>query len=261
MLHSQIEHNYGDGFFRLDLTSRKVTDAGLKELSGLKNLEVLLLQETMVTDAGLKELGSLTNLRSLFLPADRVKGAGFKDLAGLKNLVMIDGYKKEDFSDELLLGLGHAGLLPALNNDSGQRRKLTTLDLSGTAVTDAGLKGLAGLTDLVELDLSGTRATGAGCSGLGGLKSLKSLNLSDANVTDLGLKGVAALQSVESLDITNADVTDTGLNELAALKGLRTLNITGTANREPSGKGFRFLVSDSGVAQLQRALPTCKIIR
>ena len=38
------------------LRDTKVTDAGLKELAGLKNLTTLVLPNTGVTDAGLKEL-------------------------------------------------------------------------------------------------------------------------------------------------------------------------------------------------------------
>ena len=44
----------------LDLT--KVTEAGLKELTPLKNLTTLDLSYTQVTDAGLKELAALKNL-------------------------------------------------------------------------------------------------------------------------------------------------------------------------------------------------------
>ena len=35
-----------------------MTDAGLKELAGLKSLQTLNLFHTQVTDAGLKELGA-----------------------------------------------------------------------------------------------------------------------------------------------------------------------------------------------------------
>ena len=42
--------------FGLDLAGTQVTDAGLKELAGLKILHALYLGGTRVTDAGLKEL-------------------------------------------------------------------------------------------------------------------------------------------------------------------------------------------------------------
>ena len=39
-----------------------MTDAGLKELAGLKSLQTLNLNDTQVTDAGLKELGRAQEL-------------------------------------------------------------------------------------------------------------------------------------------------------------------------------------------------------
>ena len=52
---------------RLDLSFTKITDAGIKELTGLKQLERLDLSDTRVTDAGLKELTGLKQLRQLVL--------------------------------------------------------------------------------------------------------------------------------------------------------------------------------------------------
>ena len=48
-----------------------MTDAGLKELAGLKSLQMLNLDSTKVTDAGLKELAGLKSLQTLNLGAPR----------------------------------------------------------------------------------------------------------------------------------------------------------------------------------------------
>src|SRR5262245_50317493 len=45
--------------FALDLSGTEVTDAGLKELAGLKSLRLLNLIDTPVTDGGLKEVGKV----------------------------------------------------------------------------------------------------------------------------------------------------------------------------------------------------------
>jgi hypothetical protein len=63
-----------------------VTDAGLKELVGLKGLQSLSLGGTKVTDAGLKELAELKGLQRLELSSTKVTDAGLKELAGLKGL-------------------------------------------------------------------------------------------------------------------------------------------------------------------------------
>jgi internalin A len=49
------------------LAATEITDAGLKELAGLKNLQWLDLSSTKITDAGLKELAALKNLQTLDL--------------------------------------------------------------------------------------------------------------------------------------------------------------------------------------------------
>ncbi len=99
------------------------------------------------------------------------------------------------------------------------------LRLNGHQVTDAGLKELAGLTQLQSLDFRETQVTDAGLKELAGLKQLRMLNLGVTQVTDAGLK------------------------ELAGLKQLRMLNLSGSK------------VTDAGVQELQKALPQVQIIR
>ena len=135
--------------FGLSLGRAKVTDAGLKELTGLKSLQSLNLVGAKVTDAGLKELAGLKSLQSLDLGGTKVTDAGLKELAGIKSL--------------------------------------QSLNLYNTRVTDAGLKELAGLKSLQSLDLDSTRVTDAGLKELAGLKSLQALSLSGTQVTDAGV--------------------------------------------------------------------------
>ena len=66
----------GRPFDEVDLTSSKITDAGLKELKGLKNLQWLDLTYTQITDAGLKDLKELKALDSLVLHATQITDAG-----------------------------------------------------------------------------------------------------------------------------------------------------------------------------------------
>ncbi|HEY1190889.1 MAG TPA: hypothetical protein VGE74_24875, partial [Gemmata sp.] len=80
-----------------------------------------------------------------------------------------------------------------------------TLDLGGTAVTNAGLKELAALKNLTALDLRNTW------------------------VTDAGLKELAALKGLRELTLRYTPVTDAGMKELAALPNLTTLNLGATA--------------------------------
>jgi hypothetical protein len=151
----------GKPIVRVRLGEANVTDAGLKELAGLKQLRHLELSFTQVTDAGLKLLARLKHLRELDLRNTRVTNAGLKELAGLK--------------------------------------QLQTLFLDGTEVTDAGLKHLAGLKQLRRLDLKATHVTDAGLKELAGLRQLQTLYLAGTQVTDAGLKELAGLKKLRHL--------------------------------------------------------------
>jgi hypothetical protein len=64
----------------LYLSGWRITDAGLKELAGKKQLLWLDLGRTQVTDAGLKELAGLKQLQFLDLVGTRVTDAGVAEL-------------------------------------------------------------------------------------------------------------------------------------------------------------------------------------
>ncbi len=74
----------------VDLSFTGLTDAGLKDLAGLKQLQKLVLSGTSVTDAGMQELAGLKQLQKLELLNTEVTDAGLKELAGLKQLHMLD---------------------------------------------------------------------------------------------------------------------------------------------------------------------------
>jgi hypothetical protein len=105
-----------------------LTDAGLRELTALKNLRGLYLFYAPITDAGLKHIAALSDLQALDLSNSQVTGPGLKELAGLK--------------------------------------KLQGLNLGDTHVTDAGSKELAALKSLQRLNLRRTKVTPAGIAAL-----------------------------------------------------------------------------------------------
>jgi RNA polymerase sigma factor (sigma-70 family) len=211
-----------------------VTDAGLKELAGLENLQSLALGGTKVTDAGMKELAALKSLQTLILrDALQVTDVGVKELAGVKSLKNLDLYGARKLTNDGVKTLG------ALEN-------LQVLDLERTQVTDTGLKDLAGLKSLQVLNLSGTDVTDSGLIELIGLTSLQILDLTSTKVTDAGLKNLAGHQELRQLELTGTKVTDTGLKELAGLKNLQILGLSGTGVTDEGLKelaGFKSLYS------------------
>jgi hypothetical protein len=269
--------------FALDLGGMQVTDAGLKELAGLKNLSFLDLRSTKVTDAGLEHLARLKNLSHLSLSVTQVTDAGLKHLAGLKNLSFLDLGSTPVTSAGLehLAGLKNLSYL-VLNGtkvtDAGVKHLaglngLSTLDLVGTKVTDAGLKELVGLKNLSTLTLGATEVTDAGLKHLVGLKKLSTLDLSFTQVTDAGVKHLAGLNGLSTLDLVGTKVTDVGAKELAGLKNLSYLDLVGTKVTDAGLKhlvglkkhstldlrGTKLTLTYAVVKKLQQALPGCRI--
>ncbi len=70
----------------VDLARTQVTDAGLAQLTAMKNLNRLHLENTKITDAGLDKIKGLANLEYLNLYGTAVTDAGIIKLAGLKKL-------------------------------------------------------------------------------------------------------------------------------------------------------------------------------
>jgi Leucine-rich repeat (LRR) protein len=108
----------------VNLGERRVADADLVHLKGLKDLEELDLTRTRITSVGLVHLKDLATLRKLFLTDTKVDDSGISNLKGLK--------------------------------------ALETLGLSGTKIGDSGLNHLQELTGLKSLFCIGTGVTDAG---------------------------------------------------------------------------------------------------
>ena len=147
---------------RTKISGAHISNAGLKELSRLKDLTVLNLAETSIGDSGLKEIRELKNLTTLDLDTTQITDAGLKEIKGLKSL--------------------------------------TTLKLGSTQITDAGLKEIRGFKNLTDLELYRTKITDAGLKEIRDLKKLSDLNVFETMVTDRGLKEIA--RSLPNVKIT-----------------------------------------------------------
>jgi hypothetical protein len=101
-----------------------LTDAGIKYVASMPEMESLLLRDTGVGDDSLKLFGRLSELRALDLSSTRVTDAGLPALSGLK--------------------------------------KLQWLVLMDVPVTDDGVVKLQGLSSLKQLTLRGSKVTAKG---------------------------------------------------------------------------------------------------
>jgi hypothetical protein len=103
-------------------------------------------------------------------------------------------------------------------------------------VTDAGLKQLKDLSNLLELDLSETR------------------------ITDAGLVHLKELPDLTRLSLRGTEVTDTGLEHIEALTPLGRRSTRGW----PERGGLNLIdtqVTEDGVRNFRKALPNCNIER
>jgi len=75
---------------RFGLSRSQITDAGLKEVAKLRQLQHLVLWQTQTTDAGLKEVAELENLTELHIAYTKVTDVGLKELAKLKKLTKLN---------------------------------------------------------------------------------------------------------------------------------------------------------------------------
>jgi hypothetical protein len=126
------------------------TDDDLAHVSSLEYLKEVWLEQTDVTDAGLRHLKHLRQLETLALICKSERGTpanitdvGIERLSGLTNLQVL----RLDNADVTDAGLAHLRKLT----------KLRDLDLFGTEISDAGLVHLQGLKNLEYLDISETR--------------------------------------------------------------------------------------------------------
>lgn len=74
-----------------------------------------------------------------------------------------------------------------VHDDNSDISEYDFVSLSNTKTTDADLKVINGLTNLLWLDLSETQVTDAGLKDLKGLAKLDYLNLSGTKVTNAGI--------------------------------------------------------------------------
>ena len=137
---------------RIDLNFCRITDAGLRHVAALRELEAIELDNTPVSDVGLQHLQALRRLRELTLQGTRVTDVGLSHLEELTEL--------EDLS------LGYTRVSDAGLQHLRPLRRLKRLLLYDTQITDTGLAYLKGLDELEEIQLDDTRVTEKGIKNL-----------------------------------------------------------------------------------------------
>lgn len=187
----------------------EAVDATMEQLSHFKRLRRLAIRQVEVTDAGLKCLKSLTNLEVLIVVRSLVRGTTVFELP-LKKLLLLDLSYQE---------LDHSGL-QKITRFAG----LTELKLSNTLISDDDLKAIGKLSKLERLDLTGNKhVTDRGLQYLKGLKYLTHLDIRRTSVTTQGLRQLKELP-LRRIVLPEPAYTQSQLREIGGfLKGCKLI--------------------------------------
>lgn len=169
----------------VEIIGTDVTDADFRLIGKLRHLrELSLYGGGNVSNAGLRHLGRLRDLQCLALEETRITDAGLCHLRDLKNLSELK-LMDTAVGDE---GLKHVGELT----------QLSVLNLDNTFVTSAGLSHLTRLKNLLALSLENAQIDDSAIQHLTAMRSLSYLNLTGTNVSQEGLLAIrSALPSCD----------------------------------------------------------------
>jgi Leucine-rich repeat (LRR) protein len=209
-----------------------ITDTGLRELTGLKQLRWLDLTDTQITDAGLAVLKELTNLEELSLANTSISTLGIKELLGFKNLRHLDLWQTQ---------VDDVGLLELIKIKSlkhvvvGESVSLAVIDRAHGLRTDIAFSRIGPeYWDLDEVCLSG-RIRGASGSRLRVMDDpsekgsvLAEVILTARNTSDATTRFIPFVRNLKSLDVSSTNISDVGLIEIGKQKNLRELRLSGT---------------------------------
>lgn len=123
----------------INLSGQEFDESDLAILNGLTSLERLDLSNTEVTDVALGYAGQAPALRRLYLRNTAVSAQGFRGWQNAEGIVSLSLSSNRQFDDSAI-----EELVQTLPN-------LTSLGITGTSVTDAGLKALGNLKELKTL--------------------------------------------------------------------------------------------------------------
>lgn len=164
----------------LYLCGSRLSKSDIKEISKLKGLRLLWLDDTGITDKEVSMLGSLTDLQNLRITKNKLTD---KSLDTIKY-----------FTKLKILSLGESDI-----SDAGVRKiqhltRMTSLNLGSTKITDQTLIEIQGMTELEELLLANTAITDACIPQIKKFKKLRWLDVSYTKMTDAGFERLKSLR-------------------------------------------------------------------
>ena len=245
----------------LNIISTKFNDAWMAPIGKLTNLKVLRFTNNgKLTDAGMAQLAGLKNLENFSFVGTQMTGKAYAQFEGFTKLTRVS-HRGSSIDDE-----GLRQLCDHLPN-------LESISLAHAKFTDAGAPHLAKLTKLKGLELGTSKATPQALKAIAKLP-LESLQLGEGFESIACIPLIKDIASLRRLTLTNAQaITDADLLVIAGLTQLDHLEIGKmplSDERIPALKPFAFLksmrlvpvkapFSQEQQAKIQAALPKTKL--
>lgn len=241
----------------LKLANTRIGDDCVPTLSAMKSLKVLSLQGTRFTEKGLTKLkDALPMCKIDWEPPTRAAAERLLARGGVRIELQLPDDKTLSpnaavdlppgpFEIQQILGKLDDTELTNLSAVPGIKRLL----LQGSELTEAGLAVLPTWKEsLTHLDLGGCKITDANLKHIIPLSNLVVLGLNGSTITHEGIVQIMQLKKLEALHLVGGPVIDAGAESLGGMRSLLHLDITGTR------------ISAGGVQQLKRRLPKCTIV-
>ena len=211
--------------------------AEIKRLNGKATLEVVAPDwlRSIASDEGLPVFGRIVEIEL----NERTDGHKEPEPKKLSDRVPDDWLKQLAGQDQLRrLELSGTAVTSAGLIHLKELTKLERLSVCLTACDDRGFEHLAGMTRMKRMTICASKITGSGFAHLQGMQQIESINLHSAPASDAGLEAIGKLTSLKRLEVVHTNVTDAGLKHLAGMVNLQQLHVHG---KETTADAFPFL--------------------
>lgn len=216
----------------LNVISTKFNDAWMPHIAKLTNLKVLRFTNNgPLTDAGMEQLAGLRNLEQFSFVGTKITGRAYAKFEGFTKLIRVS-HRGSRIDDE-----GLRELCEHLPN-------LESISLAHAKFTDAGAPHLARLTRLKGLEIGSANATPSSLKHIQALP-IESLQLGEGFDKAESLPMIAGIATLKRLTLTNCrSIGEGDLERLASMKQLESLELGSpplTEDLIPSFQAFSHL--------------------
>lgn len=261
----------------LTISSRGVSDEGIRSLKKLKRLETLILTGVPITNAGVEHLVELPNLKTLLVRIAPVSDEGLKSVGRMQKLThlqyggaitgrgLVELKQLKDLRNlSIVLGPGRAAGFEHL----AAMIALRELSIEGGRIDEANWKHITALPELQVLRLRKVELSDPTIAGVGHCKKLVSLAMREMPIGDDAMPNVAKLDQLQFLMIPYTQVGTEGIRALLPLQHIKLLGLSACKRVDDDLVGIAAKmtrleelqldgtsVTQKGAEELRRALP------